>query len=118
MIKLTGFQLFWVYRDGCHMLMLSGTPDFTPFGEFMILLLNIYIVYYWICQFNDYVYWLMTDLFAWISLAALSRTYFIIKVCIKHMWIVGYYLSRPLTLDDLFMSIYLIHWASLHDQST
>ena len=43
----------------------------------MILLLYTYIVYYWICQFNDYVYRLMTDLFAWISLAALSRTSFI-----------------------------------------
>ena len=58
------------------------------------------------------------DLFAWISLAALSRTYFIIKVCIKHMWIVGYDLSRPLTLDDLFMYMYMIYCASLHDQST
>ena len=36
----------------------------------------MYIVYYWICQFKDYAYWLMTGLFAWISLAALSRDLF------------------------------------------
>ena len=41
---MTGFQLFWVKRDWCRgrdvgqgMLTLSGTPDFIPFGEFMIL---------------------------------------------------------------------------------
>ena len=40
-------------RDGWHiyvwleMLSLSGTPNFTPFGEFMILLIcYIYIIYY------------------------------------------------------------------------
>ena len=39
----------------------SGTPDFTPFGEFMISPIHyIYIIYYWICQFYDYVYGLMT----------------------------------------------------------
>ena len=69
----TGFQLLWVNRDGCHMwgrkCSLSGTPDFTPFGEFMILPTHyIYTIYYWICQFYDYVYGLMT---------ALSRNYFI-----------------------------------------
>ena len=49
-------------------------------GEFMISPIHyIYIIYYWICQFlglcvriND------SGLFAWISLTALSRTYFII----------------------------------------
>ena len=61
---------------GQEMLILSGTPDFTPFGEFMISPIHyIYIKYYWICQSWDYVYGLVTGLFAWISLAALSRTY-------------------------------------------
>ena len=45
---------------GQEMLTLSGTPDITSFGEFIILLLYICIVYYWICQFKDYVYGLMT----------------------------------------------------------
>ena len=35
---------------GQEMLTLSGTHDFTPFGEFMISpILYIYIIYYWIC---------------------------------------------------------------------
>ena len=56
---LTGLQLFWVNRDGCHMWdrkcslflehSLWGVHDFTHS-------LYIYIVYYWICQFKDYVY--------------------------------------------------------------
>ena len=38
---MAGFQLFLVNRDGCHMcgqemFTLSGTPDFIPFGKFMI----------------------------------------------------------------------------------
>ena len=44
-----------------------GTPDFTPFGEFMISPIHYYI-HYIICQSKDYVYGLMTGLFAWISL--------------------------------------------------
>ena len=47
-----------------------GSSWFHPF-----IIQIIYIVYYWICQFYDYVYLLMTGLFAWISLTALSRTY-------------------------------------------
>ena len=47
-------------RDGCHMLTVYGTPDFTPFVSFKTML-----------QIND------SGLFAWISLAALSRTYII-----------------------------------------
>ena len=45
----------------------------------MMLLLYIYIVYYWMCyQFKDYFLQINdSDLFTWISLAALSRTYFI-----------------------------------------
>ena len=38
---------------------------------------NSLYIHYWICQFKDYVYRLMTGLFAWISLPALSWTYFI-----------------------------------------
>ena len=39
---MTGFQLFGINCDGCHMcgrklLTLSGIPEFTPFDEFMIL---------------------------------------------------------------------------------
>ena len=56
------------------MLTLPGTSGFAPFGEFMILLSrNIYIVCCRVCQFKDYVCGLMTGLFAWIGLAALSR---------------------------------------------
>ena len=48
---------------GQEMLTLSGTPDFTPFGEFMISPIHyICIICYWICQFSDYVYGLMTAL--------------------------------------------------------
>ena len=48
---------------GHEMLTLSGTPDFTLFGE---LIIYTYII----CQSKDYVYGLITDLFAWVSLAA------------------------------------------------
>ena len=46
---------------------LSGAPDFTPFREFMIPPIH-YIYIIWICQFWDYVYGLMTGLFAKIIL--------------------------------------------------
>ena len=36
-------------------------------------------IHYRICQFTDYVYGITTGLFAWISLTALFRTYFIIQ---------------------------------------
>ena len=49
---------------GQEVLTLSGTPDFTPFGEFMISPYMHYII----CLSKDYVYGLMTGLFAWISL--------------------------------------------------
>ena len=58
------------------MLTVFGTPDFTPFGEFMISPIDYYI-HYIICQFWDYVYGLMTGLFSWICPTAFSRTYFI-----------------------------------------
>ena len=48
---------------GQEMLTLSGTHDFTPFVEFMILPIRL--------RMND------SGLFAWISLTALSPTYFI-----------------------------------------
>ena len=63
-------------------LTLSGTPDFTPFVEFLShdLSHSLYM-HYIICQYEDYVYGLMTGLFAWISLTALSRTYLIDMMC-------------------------------------
>ena len=66
-----------------ELLALSGTPGLSPFGEFVVLLIRyiymyIYIVYYWVCQFWDCLYRLMTLVcLPWIGLAALSRTYFI-----------------------------------------
>ena len=68
------------------MLTLSGKPDFTPFGEFMISPIHyIYNIHYillnlpvfGLClQIND------SGLFAWISRTALSLTYFIM-----YMWL-------------------------------
>ena len=78
---MTGFQLFWVNRDGCHMWdrkCSSGTPDFTPFGEFVILLIR-YTCTLCITEFvslRTKVNGLMNGWFAWISLAALSRDLF------------------------------------------
>ena len=50
------FNLSFRYIDDVQkILTLSGTPDFTPFGEFMISPIHytcIYIIYYWICQFR------------------------------------------------------------------
>ena len=73
--------------------MLFGNTWFYFLGKFMILLIHyMYIIYYWICQFWDYVYVLMTlGLFAWISLAALFRTYFrkwfqCVDLVIKYPW--------------------------------
>ena len=45
-----------------EMLTLSGTLDFTPFGEFMILPIHYMALYIHciICQSKDYVYGLMT----------------------------------------------------------
>ena len=56
---------------GQEMLTLSGTSDCIHFGVFMISPIHyIYIIYYSNCQFWDYVYGLMTGLFAWIRLTA------------------------------------------------
>ena len=64
---------------GQEMPTLSGTPDFTPFVEFTILLIRcVYIVY--ITEFVSLGLCLRIGgfgLFAWIGLTALSRTYFI-----------------------------------------
>ena len=57
------------------MLTLSGTPDFAPFGEFMISLTHYMYISGFVSfrtMFTDY------GLFAWISPTALSQTYFII----------------------------------------
>ena len=55
-----------------EMLTISGTYDseFTPFAECMIS--PFHYMYYIICQSWDYVYILMTGLFAWISLMFVS----------------------------------------------
>ena len=58
------------------MFTLSKTTNFTPFGEFIISPIH-YIIHYIVCQSQDYVNVLMTGLFAWISLTALSRIYLI-----------------------------------------
>ena len=43
------------------MLILSRTPDVTPFGEFMILLIHyIYIITEFVSIYLDYVYGLLT----------------------------------------------------------
>ena len=58
---MTGFQLFGINYDdyvGQEMLILSGIPDVTPFGEFMILLIHyIYITTEFVSirtMFTDY----------------------------------------------------------------
>ena len=58
---------------GQEMLTLPGTPEFTPFGEFMIHPFIIYVLQN--CQSKEYVYGLMT-----LILTALSWTYFIITI--------------------------------------
>ena len=51
------------------MLTLSETPDFTPFGEFMISPIHYNYIHNIICQSKDYVYEINdSGLFAWISL--------------------------------------------------
>ena len=83
---MTGLQLFGVNRDGCRMwgrkmLTLSGTHNFTPFGEFMISPIHYIYIIYTECvslrttlrlQINDF------GLFVWICLTSSSRTYFIL----------------------------------------
>ena len=59
---------------------LCGTPDFTLFGKFMISPIRYeYIILNLSVLGLMFVYGLMTDLFAWISLTALSQTYFTVK---------------------------------------
>ena len=114
LLQLCVTYVEWVPHLGQDMLTLSGTPDFTPFiyiiyfvlhihtrytfiGEFMISPIHyIYIIYYWICNFSDYVYGWMTGLFVWISLTALSRTYFIYKR-LDPLWV---YHTIPCTHRD------------------
>ena len=69
------------------MLTLSGTPDFTPFGEFMIssihyrtLYITEFVSFRTMClRIND------SDLFAWISLTALSWTSFIVADVVSRL---------------------------------
>ena len=71
------FQIFGVNRHRCHMLTLSGTHDFTPFGELMISPIHyIYIILLNLSVFGLFVRINDSGLFAWISLTALSQTYF------------------------------------------
>ena len=52
LVSLFGGKSWRVPHVGQEMLTHSGTPDFTPFGDFMISPMNyVYIIYYWICQF-------------------------------------------------------------------
>ena len=66
MWRMTGFQLLWIVTGASCMWgqethTLSGTPDFTYFGEFMTSHIH-YILYilHRMCQSWDYVYGLMT----------------------------------------------------------
>ena len=64
----------------------SDTPDFTRFGEFMILPIhyNIYTLQNWsvLCIIDS-------GLFAWISVTIFSRTYFIlIKLSIVTLFLI------------------------------
>ena len=61
-------------------LTLSGAHDFTSFGE-VDLTHSLYVITEFASQ--DYVCGLMTGLFSWISVAALSRIYCI--VCKRHI---------------------------------
>ena len=84
------------------MLTLSGTPDFTPFREFMILLIRNNVHYVLLnlsvlglcLRIND------SGLFAWISLAALARTYCIML----YIYILQYYLKIYLQFSERFTS--------------
>ena len=95
-------KLWRVPHVGQEILTLSGTPDITPFGEFMILPIRyIYIVYYWIClriclRIND------SGLFAWISLAALARTYCIMLCMHINIYILKYYWNNIPTVLRTF----------------
>ena len=60
------------------MFILSRTPDYTPFVEFMIHKLSVMGLCF---RIND------SGLFAWVSLTALSRTYFIICVYVPKTYI-------------------------------
>ena len=118
---MTGFQLFGVNRDGCHMWgrkcslfpehLISlplGVHDFTPFGsswfhslwEFMISPIHyMYIIYYWICQFQEYVY----RLIAWISLTVLSLELILLQRISK--WNIKRLIMQPkCSLKDIILA--------------
>ena len=98
---MTGFQLFWVNRDGCQKCSRSGTPDFTPFGEFMILLIRYICIIVPDFTHSLYMHYISLNLsvlgprlwinfFAWICLAALSPTYFIYRILFKMSYILAH----------------------------
>ena len=73
---MTGFQLFCVNRDGCHMCCRAFSL-FHSFGEFMISPIHYMYIHYIICQSKDYVYGLMTLVcLPGLVLTDLSWTYF------------------------------------------
>ena len=73
----------------------SGTPDFIPFGEFTISPIHYIYIIYLIVNLSALGLCLQVNnsgLFAWISLTALSRTYFIITIHFRRYCIskIGY----------------------------
>ena len=66
---------------GQKMLTLSGTPDFTPFGEFMISPIRYNYIHYILLNLS--VLGLCLRINDWIGLTVLSRTYFIIQYSIN-----------------------------------
>ena len=72
----------WIVTGGAWLYYLTATPDFIPFREFLISPINCIISQYW-----DYVYALMTGLFAWNSLTALSRPYFTIVTLFRDLFL-------------------------------
>ena len=93
---MTGFQLFWVNRHGCQM----WDRKCSLFPEHLISLplgsswFNPFIIYV-IHNLSDYIYGLMTGLFAWIDLdqlTALSWTYFIITIKDENCLLTNWYL--------------------------
>ena len=78
---MTGFRLFGINRDGCHMWgkKCSLVPEHLISLYIHYILLNLSVL--GLCsRIND------SGLFAWISLMALSRTYFINVAFHNHYW--------------------------------
>ena len=91
------FKTWRVPHVGQEMLTHSGTPDCTPYGMFIISPIH-YI--YKMCQSKDYVYGLMTGLFAWISLDCL----FVDSICL-YMCLYSHILWQ-LRLSNIWYTIF------------